>query len=494
MQFLALTSQELNKFIDKELYQKYVDLLSPEFVNQLEINITEQILDDYYKAREVVSNKRERYLEDKNESTKKKIEKNTLDFFDRASKPGLSFQRYQQKSVKKQIMKQLASKSSVTAGGMRSGESPIQQADPAAEKPNVPQHRASRSFQAPKVYSDFLAKHRVSHSGLFGDVPDASYYHMRHPASKIIPLTTANNRSSFINIDELEKDQRDKRVLSNQTKPPGYRTTFYYAYSAGPQGIKRLEKRRKVVSKNRAALLIQKAWKGYIARKNLRNLRIWASEALTSIPTQPQGQTQIKPREALKRPDSNSKKLLRRVTFQNKEKDPALREQKDDRYSNRTGTDSLPSTENISNNLQRKSSRKNSSRTEEVLATVQNTSTLTQTKAQQSQAQRLREFHTHVKSGNLAQLATLDYTLLRKFINSPTEEGCYPIEFAVQSNHVELAAFIIENGLNLKKCGLNPEMLFDTATDYKSFKVSSADSGQEIPHRGFPTETQGCQA
>ena len=490
VQFLALTSQELNKFIDKELYQKYVDLLSPEFVNQLEINITEQILDDYYKAREVVSNKRERYLEEKNESTKKKIEKNTLDFFDRSSKPGLSFQRYQQKSVKKQIMKQLAAKSHVSVADSRSRASSSKQTDPAADKPSATKHKASRSFQAPRVYSDFQAKHKVSHSGLFGEVPDAAYYRMRHPTSKIIPLTTANNRTSFNNIEELEREQRDKRVLSNQTKPPGYRTNFYYAYSAGPQGIKRLEKRRKIISKNKAALLIQKAWKGYIARKNL-----WANEALASVPTQPRSQTQTKPREALKRPDSNSKKLLRRVTFQNKEKDPEQRELKDDRHSNRTGTDSLPSMENVSNNLQRKSSRKNSSRIEETLVAAPSTSPSPQMDVVESLAlQQQREFHAHVSSGNLARLAVLDHKQLRKFINSPSEDGSYPIESAVQSNNVELAAFIIENGLNLKKCSLDAETLFDSATACKSFKVRSADLGQEIPCRCLPTETESREA
>ena len=489
VQFLALTSQELNKFIDKDLYQKYVDLLSPEFINQLEINITEQILDDYYKAREVVSNKRERFLEEKNEATKKKIVANTLDFLQKSSSPGLSFQRYQQKKVKKQIMKQLSGKSQVSVGDSRSrASSSNKPKEDDAGKPNSSLHKQTSSCHVPKVYSDFKAKHKVSHSGLFGEVPDAEYYRMRHPTSKLIPVTMANNKSSFNNIDELEKEQKEKRVLSSQTKPHGYRTTVYYAYSAGPRGIKRLEKRRKVVSKNRAATLIQKAWKGYIARKNLRNLKNWASEAMASVPTQPQSQALSKPREALKRPDSNTKKLLRRVTFQNKEKAPE-REQKEDRFSNRT--ESLPSTENISNNLMRRSSRKNSSRLEDPPAAASNPALASQSRAPEPLLQQQeREFHALISNADLRKLSALDQKLLRKFINSADENGRHPIEVAVQSNIVELAAFCIENGLSLKKCNLDHEKLFESAASCKSFKVLPADLGQEVPRRGLQTAAQ----
>ena len=55
VKFLAMTSQELNRFLDKEVYQKYVNILCPEFIKQLEINITEQILEEYHKARLAVS-------------------------------------------------------------------------------------------------------------------------------------------------------------------------------------------------------------------------------------------------------------------------------------------------------------------------------------------------------------------------------------------------------------------------------------------------------
>ncbi len=489
VQFLALTSQELNKFIDKERYQKYVDLLSPEFINQLEINITEQILDDYYKAREVVSNKRERYLEHKNESTKKKIEKNSLDFFDRTSKPGLSFQRHQQQSVKKQVMKQLAAKSQLSAGDSRSRAS-------SANKPadDTAHHKAHRSYHVPRVYSDFRAKHRVSHSGLFGDVPDAEHYRLRHPPSKLVPATTSLNKHTINDIKDLQRDQLDKRVLSTAPKPPGFKTTFYFAYSAGPQGIKRLEKRRKVLSKHRAATLIQKAWKGFLARKNLRNLRVWANEAMASLPTQLQSQPQSKPREALKRPDSNTKKLLRRVTFQNKETNPPQRDPRDSRYSPRTRTDSLPSTENASNNPLRRSSRKNSSRIEDLPAPAPDASAATQTKTRESlQQQQLRNFEALLRCGNLKQLAALDHKLLRKCLNSPCEDGSFPVELAVQANNVELLALLVENGLNLKLCNLDPEKLFELAESSKSFKVPSTHTGEKVPRPGLQTEAQNPQ-
>ena len=58
IKYLALTSESLNRFLDKKHYQKSLNFLTKDFVEQVEMTIAEEIIGEYYKIKNRIKLKR----------------------------------------------------------------------------------------------------------------------------------------------------------------------------------------------------------------------------------------------------------------------------------------------------------------------------------------------------------------------------------------------------------------------------------------------------
>jgi hypothetical protein len=65
LKYLSLTS-EMNRFLDKEFYQKAVNLCDPEIQNNIEMNIAESIVKNYNQIREIILKARRVFLKSEN--------------------------------------------------------------------------------------------------------------------------------------------------------------------------------------------------------------------------------------------------------------------------------------------------------------------------------------------------------------------------------------------------------------------------------------------
>ncbi len=79
VQFLAMTSQHFNHFLDRQEYQKVVRIIDPEFIrkvvdcDQIEMQVADGIIDTYYQVRRNLRQKRYIYLQRKSKETRENI-------------------------------------------------------------------------------------------------------------------------------------------------------------------------------------------------------------------------------------------------------------------------------------------------------------------------------------------------------------------------------------------------------------------------------------
>ena len=478
VQFLALTSQELNKFIDKEQYQRFVNRFSSDFINQLEINIAEQILSDYYDTRQVVFNKREQFLNNWNTKLKTKIAMASGSHQSSKSRAELELNRQKQAMIKKKVITQFfggfSNGSRFVSSEARNNSKSLHSSSTAGwQKSSVERLndssgvRKQRSGSVPRVYKVHEKMNKVTRSSLYGDVSDVWYYKARHPQSKLVPDFASG---SLANHKKVAEDQMDKRVRSQEVKLKGQKTRFFFTYSAGPEGVKKLERRCGILNKRKAALLIQKCWRGYKARKAVRPLRLRLIETnyYNSI-SSPQKNIQFSPIEipSLVR-SSSSAKIMRRVTFQEKE----TGDMKGSRNSGKP-VESLGSDE-VNHHLlmKKKSVVKKPLKIvgEKSIATIKLNETSGNKKNEELLNQEAK-FRDMVASNRIKDLEKISPFHLKNFINSMDQQGMFPIEYAIQFDSVEMTSFLIENGFSAIKCQMEDNRVFEIATSAKSFKV-----------------------
>ncbi|CAD8155015.1 unnamed protein product [Paramecium pentaurelia] len=104
LQYIASTSFLINKNVDKEFIQRAINSLQNEIKQQIELNISEQILQDYYTLKENQMKKRQQYFEEQNIIKRKQIADKTINY---KKKQYLSKDSLQMKVVKSKFVQYL---------------------------------------------------------------------------------------------------------------------------------------------------------------------------------------------------------------------------------------------------------------------------------------------------------------------------------------------------------------------------------------------------
>jgi hypothetical protein len=247
LKYLALTSHELNMFLDREQYQKYVDLLSPEFINKLEINIGEYILESYQEAREIVSKKREEYLKRKNSKMRTQLFNKDDAIHVPRTYAQLELDRKHQQLTKKAFIQKYFTdaEGNVTKYplSLKTGKTGVKGILMKARNlvncllnSSTTDIDPRQTGKVRRPYSVDLKKHKMKVS-IYGDFLEEDYYRLKHPESKIIPLSQANQHASLAKA--ILHDQEANRTKTFGKKPPGTLKKFFKVYSSGPSNNNR---------------------------------------------------------------------------------------------------------------------------------------------------------------------------------------------------------------------------------------------------------------
>lgn len=266
LKFLSLTSQELNRFIDKDLYQKYVDLLSPEFISQLETNISEQIIEDYHKARDILVKEREKFLVKKNKECREQLMRSREEQKRKQSAHKvLALNQRHQQITKKAILEKFF--------GIMGGRA-NQDEDPQEEEL---QNKKKKSMAAQAISSlNEVEGQKKLKASIYGDISESDYYKLKHPSSKILLLSRSFGDENLGKA--MVKDQKQHRVASTEAFEIGYGYRLFQNYSSGPHQSNIVEMKKNQKARVRAARIIQKNWRGYKARSTFKKARLMKLE------------------------------------------------------------------------------------------------------------------------------------------------------------------------------------------------------------------------
>ena len=309
LKFLSLTSQELNRFIDKDLYQKYVDLLTPEFIGQLEINISEQIIEDYLKAREIIVKEREKYLVKKNKECREHLMRSREEQKRRQnSQKVLALNQRHQEITKKAILEKFFG----TMGGNKLND----EDDPQEEIQRNKKKKSMMSMAISSIKDSDTKKNAKMKSSIYGDISESAYYKMKHPSSKLLLLSRSFGDESLGKA--MITDQKRHRIKSTEPYEEGYTFKMFQNYSSGPHQSNVLEIKKNQQARVRAARIIQKNWRGFKARSTFKKARMLKLDKLDPKLFLSMGQENATRQNGDSRNNSASLNRPRTVQFQSK--------------------------------------------------------------------------------------------------------------------------------------------------------------------------------
>lgn len=502
VKYLALTSHELNMFLDKEQYQKYVDLLSPEFIHMLEINISEQIIESYQQARDIISSKREEFLKKKNFRLRAMINKKEIAGPQVRNDAQLDLDRKHQKLIKKAfIQKYFTDKDGSVAkyplflyqkkpvvNLLRKSGSMINNILNSSQSEAETLKVKEKPRQA---YSIDLTKTKLKAS-LYGDISQKDYYKLKHPESKIIPLSQSNDNANLAGI--ILNEQEKNRTKAFDKKPPGNLLRFFRAYSSGPFKGKRTETKISAENKDRAANIIQKNFRGYKVRKAVKYMKMMNIDNLS-------GKIRNFNAEKVLNSKTDASIIKSKSTSPPISRSPTLLMKAESNVKKvgfnlvRQGTHILNTTNNL--DLQPSSSyqkQKTLVFDQDYLVSLQKQKTFqfghdtesskreakkSKQKANKSQSKPenkvpdldnfiIDDFQQAMQDNELQVMTRNFSNHFRRLVNMPDKNGKYPIEWAIEHQNLDMVVFLVENGLSLKKCNFTESQLLDQVKDRRS--------------------------
>lgn len=528
VKYLALTSHELNMFLDKEQYQKYVDLLSPEFIHMLEVNIGEQILEIYQNARNTISNKREEYLKKKNYRMRALINKKDDSSPKKKNETQLDLNRKHQKLTRKAfIQKYFTDKDGNISKYplfLNEKKKPLKTLLKKAGSfvYNLLNASSSEIEQKPKekprqAYSIDLTKTKLKKS-LYGDISQKEYYKLKHPESKIIPLSLSNE-NGFI-AQGLLNDQEKNRTKAFDKKPPGNLKRFFKAYSSGPFKGKKADTKISAENRDRAALIIQRIYRGYKARKAIKymkmmnfdnlsgKIRASGQDKITNSKTdssviRPKSQILLRSPTLARAPtlvfktDSNQKKVgfklgdmsVNNLNTTNPNLDATFLQPSMSFYKQKTFQfEQEPSANRLAKQKTTQIGFEKDQRNAKKLGKIVGSG------RRQQEEPVLDEFlidgfHQAVQDNDLDAMMRHKPTFLRKLVNMADKSGKFPIDWALEYYNLDSVIFLLENGLSLKKCGLTEADVLEKVKDRKSKRIREY---LEIVFRQKPKKTRSA--
>lgn len=300
IKYICMSSLTLNKFLDKKFHQRATDILDPEFIEGIEMNIAEQIIYSYYEIRNKIKDSRDNFLKRRNDHLHKKIyhlvPNQKKDYPEPFSYKTNSNAQSELKINQKFLHLQNDIVTNLLVKLYKKEElkkiSPDDQDSKLSVDVELPEeyHEGrwlkkiqSKSYKNnnPKVLSNIKARNdRDSRdqkfSVQFGKTTAKSLLHKQHPPSKVFNIDGEYNpQARAQNAKEIEKYKlmrvSDDKFVSKKD--------FHKTYSSGPLTRDFRLKRPKDQIK-RAVIYIQKIVRGYLQRnlfkKYKKNKSIYA--------------------------------------------------------------------------------------------------------------------------------------------------------------------------------------------------------------------------
>lgn len=245
--YVELTSETLNMFLDKDAYQKAVQMLDPHFLDYLEAAVAESVLSNYFALRDKLKHARKQHL-------LRKIVRQRKEVAQTADKPSpreegrKAQQRNLQKILKKQVLRVLDHSAGEAAGAGASASVQPQRKRPQTE---APQPQRARSALHPELSAK-------------------EYAHRNHPPSRVLNDPLKSTHPRFQHAPEVERRQQQERSFRLFASDVGRlkdQRMFTQHYSAGP--LSRLQRVLHVdkLLLTRVAVTIQRFYRGYRTRR-----------------------------------------------------------------------------------------------------------------------------------------------------------------------------------------------------------------------------------
>lgn len=215
--YLDLTSEELNKTVDKRYYQLRTNLLDPDFIHNVEVCIADEILSNYLKARSKVIANRKKFLSLR--SRKKSTDNDR--FFKKLYETELNpAQMHKKKRVYSLIKKTI---------------------NQIIEDPKKLKKLQMRIKKVAKLFKD-MKRNTEKINTMHGEMTINQLEHFRHPHSKIMKkrgmrkkrMTYSFERRRNPEIDRITKEEKRFRVKSSTISKISERKQFIKCFSTGP--------------------------------------------------------------------------------------------------------------------------------------------------------------------------------------------------------------------------------------------------------------------
>lgn len=285
IKYICMTSVTLNLFLNKKFYQKASDILDPDFINEIEINIADQITRSYYNIQDQVKDNRKIFLKRQNNEIHNKV---------------YQMQRYQEKHCRNPIManhseaqsEQLLNTSYIKlqTDQIRSIMYKAQVAKNQGaneEKNSSPKRKKSngirfeykkenwltkrRSSSNPRILNSVKAKNQKDkfdfcNSVNFGRLSKKTLIHKQHPPSKILSF-----EQTYTDADKEQNKKEESLYKLDRLCDEKFcnKKDFIRVNSTGPLDREyRLRRPKDLII--RAVLYIQKIFRGYLQRKQFK--------------------------------------------------------------------------------------------------------------------------------------------------------------------------------------------------------------------------------
>ena len=268
-EYLNVTSEELNKMIDKKHFQLSVNLLDSDFIQnvrlsslnpshwscKVELCIADEIISEYMTVRNKLKKKRTEFLKQKSLATATKNDR----FYNSRYTDAFSNEQKQRKRRLKHITKQIA--------------------EGLLLEPKRKERILKRITKLIKQ-SNIIKQELINQESMYGLMTHHELEKKRHPHSKLMlkkgqtkgsrrqtrAMLQASLQKFERNLLAIKKEEKRFKVDRNKVVKNINQKLFIGCYSTGPRHFS-LKKGVSVKVLANSALFIQKCWRGYLARK-----------------------------------------------------------------------------------------------------------------------------------------------------------------------------------------------------------------------------------
>lgn len=274
IRYLTYTSESLNRFLDRPTYQTGINLLQTDIIEDIEVLIAEEILTGYFRIRNFIKHQRNGFLKQKNKQQAEKAAYEKDQESRKAIEADTLYKRVRQQQVARtQSEKKLKemSKDKTLNLALKYAKRMI--------KKTLMKKTGEGKLQ------NFVKRNttptQMANSTFHGKIPIKVYRSIIHPTSKLLISPTDQMFEGTLTMSIDAKHTKSENERAYQIKSVRDQNLinshqFVRTYSSGPQKgpvvvIPGHQVPRSL--KVKAAIVIQKYWRSFIAKRRCRHLR-----------------------------------------------------------------------------------------------------------------------------------------------------------------------------------------------------------------------------